>query len=76
MKIGNIEHDIDYNVQKIETADSLSLEVDNLRLGALANLEQLHQLLVKHKLMMRTVWSIDKMITQTEVAINILRKDI
>lgn len=74
MKLGNIEHDVDYNVETTNDLGSLEREVDSVRLSSLAAAEELHQLLVKNKATAEAgSWQIETMIYQLEKAIVILR---
>lgn len=72
-----IKHDVDYNVKTVETIDALSQRVDDLRLTALANLEQLHQFLDKNRNLVNAAnWSLTEMQSQLEICIKILNTKI
>ncbi len=72
-----MEHDIDWNVKSFDDIDELNREFDNLRLGGLANLEELHQLLTKNKsLATANAWDVDTLLTKLEGVIEIVRQQI
>lgn len=72
-----MEHDVDYGVKSFDDIDSLGREVDSLRLGGLAYLEELHQLLTKNKALGESKgWSVGNMHVLLEGVIEILRKQI
>lgn len=71
------EHDVDYCVEKVETIEELNLRLDDLRLGGLAHLEELHQFLTLNlELTDREGWNARLMLNKLEGVIQILRKEI
>jgi hypothetical protein len=72
-----MEHDVDYCVKTFDDINRLGREVDSLRLGGLAQLEELHQLLTKNKDLGESKgWSVGNMLVLLEGVIEILRKQI
>lgn len=70
-------HDVDYNVESVDSIDKLNLELDALRIGGLVNLEALHQLLTKNKpLADANGWDTATLLSKLETMIETLRKDI
>lgn len=69
-----MKHDVDYSVKSFTDIDLLNKELDNLRLGGLAPLEELHQLLTKNKALAESKgWKVDTILSQLETAIKIVR---
>ena len=72
-----MNHDVDYNVSTYEKLDDLNQQVDDLRINALANLEELHQTLERNRTLAQdNNWKVDTLLSQLETIINTLRKDI
>lgn len=72
-----MKHDVMYSLREISDIDELNVEVDDLRLTALASLEELHQLLTKYRLSAdANGWKTEVMLGKLETTIQILRRGI
>lgn len=70
-------HDVDYCVKDSPNIEALNRELDSLRLGGLAHLEELHQLLTKNKALAESKgWNIEVMLSHLEPVIETLRTKI
>lgn len=70
-------HDVDYGVESMQNIDQLNRAVDSLRVNAMANLEELHQLLTKNKELANSKgWQTQTMLSLIEKQLEVLGKQI
>lgn len=72
-----MKHDVDYSVETVETIDQLNRRLDDLRLTAMASLEELDQLLTKNKALAESKgWMVQNMQSDLDKIVEVLRKQI
>jgi hypothetical protein len=72
-----MKHTNDYCVEKVETVERLNLKVDDLRLTAMAALEELDQILTKNEAVARSAgWSLTAIRGHLDSMVDTLRTKI